>query len=740
MKNSILTNLLLAAICIMVESCSTNNNSGIKNPVSHELYRIQVGGKCGFINEYGKLVIEPQFDRAYWYFTDSVCFATVGERQGLINTDGNFVVELDRSIDWVTRFQNGVATFYDSNVKKGLIDKSGEIIIPAMYNEINRDGDNGFIVEDTVGNRGYVNYKGEFVVPCMYDDVKGFEEGLMVVATSNNCGYVDTTGTFVIDTIYDEARDFGEGIARVKNGDNWLFIDCQGKVVTNINCDEILTGFSCNRAFVKNGNAIELIDKNGTKISIIEADSVYGFNEGYATFKKNGKFGKLDTNGTVVIQPKFEKLFPTHNGLTVFVKGNKQGVIDTLGNVVVDALHERMGNNVDGELLLFIDNNWDIGTYYDRNGNLIWKDMNKGFKLPNKPTKEDWKTFFDAKLADMDPIEGLYYVEVAYTYQNRTNPSIIGSNGGDAMFWAVTQLNTNNFVVSFVEDKPNMVWKKKFVKIGDSNKYAIMDFDTTWSKFADNSSFVMEDPYRFEFQLETSHNSNYNFYNNYTFTRDYPSESIFEQAQQPEWTGTGFAIADGYVVTNYHVTNGAKTIKVRGVNGDMKEAYKAYVVASDREHDIAIIKIVDKNFDGFENIPYCIGKSIPEVGDEVFVLGYPMTNTMGQEVKLTDGIISAASGFKGDQSMYQISEPVQPGNSGGPLFDNEGNVIGIVCAKHADAENANYAIKVSYLYSLVNSSGLGIKMADGNRVKSKSLSQMVKQVKPYVYLVECSSH
>ena len=368
MKNSILTNLLLAAICIMVESCSTNNNSGIKNPVSHELYRIQVGGKCGFINEYGKLVIEPQFDRAYWYFTDSVCFATVGERQGLINTDGNFVVELDRSIDWVTRFQNGVATFYDSNVKKGLIDKSGEIIIPAMYNEIDRDGDNGFIVEDTVGNRGYVNYKGEFVVPCMYDDVKGFEEGLMVVATSNNCGYVDTTGTFVIDTIYDEARDFGEGIARVKNGDNWLFIDCQGKVVTNINCDEILTGFSCNRAFVKNGNAIELIDKNGTKISIIEADSVYGFNEGYATFKKNGKFGKLDTNGTVVIQPKFEKLFPTHNGLTVFVKGNKQGVIDTLGNVVVDALHERMGNNVDGELLLFIDNNWDIGTYYDRNG------------------------------------------------------------------------------------------------------------------------------------------------------------------------------------------------------------------------------------------------------------------------------------------------------------------------------------------------------------------------------------
>ena len=90
--------------------------------------------------------------------------------------------------------------------------------------------------------------------------------------------------------------------------------------------------------------------------------------------------------------------------------------------------------------------------------------------------------------------------------------------------------------------------------------------------------------------------------------------------------------------------------------------------------------------------------------------------------------------------MYQISAPIQPGNSGGPLFDNEGNVIGVVCAKHTDAENANYAIKVSYLYSLVNSSGLGIKMSDNNKVKSKSLSQKVKQVKPYVYLIECSSH
>ena len=735
-------NLLFMTFCIMTSSCSSKGEVYTDNAESQELYRIQVGGKCGFINEHGKLVIEPQFDRAYWYFGDSVCFAELGERKGLINTDGEFVAELDASINWVRHFQNGVATFFANNGRAGLLNKSGEILLPATFKEILVDENNGFLVEDTLGNYGYVNYQGDIIVPCQYKVVQTFNEGLMVVGNKNNkYGYVDTKGAWVIDTIYDDARDFGNGLARVKVDEKWQFIERNGNVVGRFHFDDILTGFSCNRAFVKNGNAIEMIDSKGDKIAIVEADSVYGFSEGFATFKKNGKYGKIDTDGNVAIQPIFETLFSTNNGLSVFIKNGKQGVVDTIGNVIVEAIHEKMFQGKGFSLLCFEDDNWSKGTYYDCKGKLIWKDMNNVRKLPNKPTKEDWKAFFDAELADLDPIEGLYYVEYTNTYQNRTNPSIVGSNGGDAMFWAVTrELNTNSFVVYFVEDKPNTVWKKKFVKIGDSNKYAIMDYDTSWSKFADNSSFVMEDPYKFEFQLETSHNSNYNFYVNYTFTQDYPSASVFEQVQQPEWTGTGFAISDGYIATNYHVANGAKTIKVRGVNGDLKEVYKAYVVASDRDHDLSIIKIVDKNFNAFDEIPYCIGKSIPEVGDDVFVLGYPMTNTMGQEVKLTDGIISAASGFKGDQSMYQISAAVQPGNSGGPLFDNEGNVIGIVCAKHVDAENANYAIKVSYLYSLVNNSGLGIKMSDNNKVKSKSLSQMVKQVKPYVYLIECSSH
>lgn len=113
---------------------------------------------------------------------------------------------------------------------------------------------------------------------------------------------------------------------------------------------------------------------------------------------------------------------------------------------------------------------------------------------------------------------------------------------------------------------------------------------------------------------------------------------------------------------------------------------------------------------------------------------------MRKDVKFTNGIISSMTGFKGDELMYQITAAVQPGNCGGPMFDNDGNVTCIVCSKHAEAENANYAIKASYLFSLINSSNLDISLPDINKVKAKSLSKKVKKVKPFVYIVECNSH
>lgn len=205
-----------------------------------------------------------------------------------------------------------------------------------------------------------------------------------------------------------------------------------------------------------------------------------------------------------------------------------------------------------------------------------------------------------------------------------------------------------------------------------------------------------------------------------------------------KWSGTGFALKGGYILTNYHVVEEANTINVYGIGGDFTTGIKATVIGSDKSNDLALLKISGSIPASFNSVPYGFKSKIADVGEDVYVLGYPLTATMGEEVKLTNGIISARTGFDGDVSQYQISAPVQPGNSGGPLIDYNGNVIGVVCAKHAGAENVSYAVKTSQVRNLIESvSDLSI-MNTTNTLQGKSLKDQVKFVNKYVYIIKCS--
>ena len=229
-----------------------------------------------------------------------------------------------------------------------------------------------------------------------------------------------------------------------------------------------------------------------------------------------------------------------------------------------------------------------------------------------------------------------------------------------------------------------------------------------------------------------------------SYLKMYPTAtSVFEKQEQEEhpqeWTGTGFALKNGHVVTNYHVVKDANSILISGIKGDFLSSYIAEVIATDKTNDLAIIKITDNTFKGFGQVPYTIKTSMAEVGEDVFVLGYPLTQALGNEIKLTNGLISSRTGYQGDISTYQISAPIQPGNSGGPMFDNKGNVIGIVVAGVPGAENVGYAIKTSYLKNLMESSGLNNIYPSTNTVSSLPLSGKVKALKNYVFYIQCSS-
>lgn len=204
------------------------------------------------------------------------------------------------------------------------------------------------------------------------------------------------------------------------------------------------------------------------------------------------------------------------------------------------------------------------------------------------------------------------------------------------------------------------------------------------------------------------------------------------------WSGTGFALNNGYIVTNAHVVDGARSILVYGVNGSKASGFEAMVVATDQVTDLAIIQISDSRFSGFGTIPYAIKSQDADVGESIWVLGYPLTQYLGNEIKLTNGLVSSKSGYQGDWATYQISAPVQPGNSGGPLFDSKGNIVGIVNSGVPGAENVGYAIKTSYLKNLAARYSLSSFLPTSNSISTLALTEQVKRVNNYVFLLICS--
>ena len=225
------------------------------------------------------------------------------------------------------------------------------------------------------------------------------------------------------------------------------------------------------------------------------------------------------------------------------------------------------------------------------------------------------------------------------------------------------------------------------------------------------------------------------------FNKDYPTSYDFERArekaiEEAPRSGTGFALStDGFIATNYHVIENSKSIKIRGIKGDFTNSFIARVIKTDQSTDLAILKIDDPLFHDLGNVPFTIVSSKVDVGEDVFALGYPLMTTMGEEIKLTTGIVSANSGFQGNSNQYQISVPVQPGNSGGPLFDKNGRIVGIVNARHLNTDNVSYAIKSGNLlglfYMIPETSVL-----DASLMTGKSLPDMVKQAKNFVYIIE----
>ncbi len=203
-------------------------------------------------------------------------------------------------------------------------------------------------------------------------------------------------------------------------------------------------------------------------------------------------------------------------------------------------------------------------------------------------------------------------------------------------------------------------------------------------------------------------------------------------------TGSGFVVStDGYIVTNHHVVDGANEMEVDLIRDGNVVSYKCDVILKDEKSDLAVIKINDPNFKNFASIPYTIQTKLEEVGTNVYALGYPFAmSTLGNELKYTEGSINARTGMDGNILAYQVSAPVQPGNSGGPLLDYDGNIIGVINSKLFYADNVAFAVKANYILNLLYLLPKYPDYPTTTTLKGKSASEQVNIMREYVPLIK----
>jgi S1-C subfamily serine protease len=227
-----------------------------------------------------------------------------------------------------------------------------------------------------------------------------------------------------------------------------------------------------------------------------------------------------------------------------------------------------------------------------------------------------------------------------------------------------------------------------------------------------------------------------------------PKPAAAEGAGQPgkpgkslTQSGTGFVIsAGGHVVTNEHVVNGC-TGDIQG-NLTGEAPVKLRLVSSDRTNDLAVLQAPSP----FKDVVTIRDKPVHS-GDSVVAIGFPFHGMLTSDFTVTTGIVSSLGGLRNDTRFLQISAAVQPGNSGGPLLDSEGQLVGIVSGKLDTLrivratgdipENINFAIKTGMLRDFLDNSAISYQTTTESKGELKT-SDIAQNARKFTLLISCT--
>ena len=227
---------------------------------------------------------------------------------------------------------------------------------------------------------------------------------------------------------------------------------------------------------------------------------------------------------------------------------------------------------------------------------------------------------------------------------------------------------------------------------------------------------------------------------------------------KPITSGSGFFISrSGEVLTNQHIVRDCKKVTI---GHNMRNQVVSGILETDRKNDLALLKVSSlKKFApetksliqklGIEILPFApqglLRSQDVKLGEDILVAGYPYGEFFSDTIKVTKGIVSSGEGMGGDDGQFQIDAAAQPGNSGGPIYDGSGNIVGVVIsqlnkmkfAKHSGSipENVNFGIKASTVRQFLRASG--VPNRGSKKTSPISTQQLAKIAKKQTVMVMC---